>query len=212
MQALLDVLNDEKDFAIVIIATGYLDACLGSLLRSSLLRSGVTDQLLDPGRGALGSLTVRADLAYSMSLIPKAMYQDLIQLAQVRNMFAHHHIALSFADLDIQKACSSLNYMSTLKNGDLDELLFHAGRPLPPPKERFKFTALFILDFLLRAAETNVRLQTAGAEEPDGLRVQAAVPTAKASDLAGMVTAPSRGKQRKQPNFDPASLTAKTRR
>ncbi len=51
-------------------------------------------------------------------------------------------------------------------------------------------------------------------EEPDGLRlrVQRAVPTAEVAELAGMVTAPSRGKPRKLSEFDPASLVAKSRR
>ena len=50
-------------------------------------------------------------------------------------------------------------------------------------------------------------------EEPDGLRlrVQRAVPTADVSELAGMVTAPSRGKPRSLGDFDPASLAAKVR-
>ncbi len=48
-------------------------------------------------------------------------------------------------------------------------------------------------------------------EEPDGLRlrVQRAVPATAASELAGMVTAPSRGKPRCLGDFDPASLIAK---
>ncbi|WP_082532378.1 AbrB/MazE/SpoVT family DNA-binding domain-containing protein [Pelomonas sp. Root1237] len=51
-------------------------------------------------------------------------------------------------------------------------------------------------------------------EEPDGLRLrlQRTVSTAAAGDLAGMVTAPSRGKPRKLSDFDPASLTTKARR
>ena len=157
IQALLDVLNKERDFSIVVVTVGYLDACLGSLLHSSLLRSSVTDQLLEPGRGALGALMARADLAYAMRLIPKEMYQDLIQFAKVRNLFAHHHIELSFSDADVQDACAKLSYLSTLKNGDVDEPLFHAGRPLPLLKERFKFTAMFILDALLRATEANTK-------------------------------------------------------
>lgn len=50
-------------------------------------------------------------------------------------------------------------------------------------------------------------------EEPDGLRlrVQRAVPAKAVEELAGMVTAPSRGKPRKLSEFDPASLTARTR-
>lgn len=50
-------------------------------------------------------------------------------------------------------------------------------------------------------------------EEPDGLRlrVQRAVPASGVENLAGMVTAPSRGKPRKLSDFDPAALTAETR-
>ena len=51
-------------------------------------------------------------------------------------------------------------------------------------------------------------------EEPDGLRLrlQRSVSAAPVDELAGMVTAPSRGKPRKLSDFDPASLTAKARR
>ncbi|HEY9109420.1 MAG TPA: AbrB/MazE/SpoVT family DNA-binding domain-containing protein [Roseateles sp.] len=51
------------------------------------------------------------------------------------------------------------------------------------------------------------------SEEPDGLRlrVQRAVPAAAVEELAGLVTAPSRGEPRKLSEFDTASLTAKTR-
>jgi AbrB family looped-hinge helix DNA binding protein len=50
-------------------------------------------------------------------------------------------------------------------------------------------------------------------EEPDGLklRVVRAVPKADVSKLAGMVKAPSMGKPRRLPDFDPASLLARTR-
>ncbi|MCF8206865.1 MAG: AbrB/MazE/SpoVT family DNA-binding domain-containing protein [Methylotenera sp.] len=50
-------------------------------------------------------------------------------------------------------------------------------------------------------------------EESDGLRlrVQRPVPSADVESLAGMVTAPSRGKPRKLSEFDPASLTARKR-
>ncbi|HSI49828.1 MAG TPA: hypothetical protein VLA61_16270 [Ideonella sp.] len=51
-------------------------------------------------------------------------------------------------------------------------------------------------------------------EEADGLRlrVQRAVPQSAVSELAGMVTAPSRGKPRKLADFDPAAPTTKARR
>ena len=48
-------------------------------------------------------------------------------------------------------------------------------------------------------------------EEADGLRlrVQRAVRSADVAQLAGMVTAPSRGQPRRLADFDPASLVAK---
>jgi antitoxin PrlF len=51
-------------------------------------------------------------------------------------------------------------------------------------------------------------------EESDGvkLRVVRSVPKATITALAGMVKAPSRGVPRRLEDFDPASLTAKTRR
>ncbi len=51
-------------------------------------------------------------------------------------------------------------------------------------------------------------------EEPDGLRLRLlrTVSTAALDELAGMVTAPSRGKPRGLSDFDPASLTANPRR
>ncbi len=50
-------------------------------------------------------------------------------------------------------------------------------------------------------------------EEADGvrLRVIRSVPSANLADLAGMVTAPSRGSSRCLEDFDPASLLARER-
>ncbi len=50
-------------------------------------------------------------------------------------------------------------------------------------------------------------------EEADGvrLRVIRSVPSANLADLAGMVTAPSRGSSRSLEDFDPASLLAHER-
>jgi antitoxin PrlF len=51
------------------------------------------------------------------------------------------------------------------------------------------------------------------SEEPDGvrLRILRPVPRTEIADLAGLVTAPSRGKPRCLADFDPASLLARER-
>jgi antitoxin PrlF len=51
------------------------------------------------------------------------------------------------------------------------------------------------------------------SEEPDGLRLRVVpqVPNVDLANLAGMVTAPSRGVPRRLEDFDPASLAARGR-
>ena len=70
-KALFDVLNEERDLAVILIATSFLDACLKSLLEQCLLESGVTEKLLSHS-GALGAFSARADLCYALGLIPKS--------------------------------------------------------------------------------------------------------------------------------------------
>jgi mannitol operon repressor len=147
-QALLDVLNNEPDFSVVIVTLGYLDACLGTLLHNFFIESSVSDNLLEAGRGQLGSFGARSDLAYSLGLISKPMHQDLLQLAQIRNLVAHHHLSMDFSSPTLQDACMKLRYLSIIKNGDLDEPAFRP-ETMPPPKERFKFTALVLIDQVL---------------------------------------------------------------
>jgi len=159
-QAFLDVLNGEPDFSVVIISIGYVDACLAALLHRFLIQSSVTEELLDPRRGPLGSFATKADLAYVLGLIPKSMYLDLQQLAEIRNQVAHHHLNLNFADASISDACLKLQYLGTLKIGDFDEPAFPPER-MPSPKEQFKFTAVVISNLLLTESERIARRETA---------------------------------------------------
>lgn len=158
--AFFNILNGEPDFSVIIISVSYLDACLAALLNRFLIQSSVTEQMLDPHRGSLGSFAIKADLAYVLGLIPKCMYQDLQQFAEIRNQVAHQHLNLNFADKSICDGCFRLQYLGTLKNGDFDEPAFPPER-MPPPKERFKITAVVISNFLLTESERIARRETA---------------------------------------------------
>lgn len=153
-QAFFNVLNDEGDFAAIVVTVAFLDACVASVLKSRLGDSSVTDKLLDSRRGPLGSFAARVDMAYVLKLIDKLMYQDLLQYAEIRNMVAHHHVSVSFDVPEISAACQNLKYLLTMKNGDLDEMVF-TEEQLPPPRERYKFTAVHISNLLLVQAEEN---------------------------------------------------------
>lgn len=158
-RAFFDVLNSEQDFSVVVIATAYIDACLASLLHKRLLASSVSDKLLDPRGGALGTFASRADASYALGLISKALYQDLLILAEIRNHCAHHHLSLSFDSSDLATSCAKLCYALTLKNGDIDEPMFRNGE-LSSTRNRFVLTAVLISQRLLLTALGVARVQS----------------------------------------------------
>ncbi len=115
-------MKNEKDLPLILVAASYIDACLASILKRKLRTSSVSDQLIDI-KGPIGSFSARADLCYALELIPKALYQDLLVIAQLRNEVAHYHLELSFGEPSISKLCNKLTYVSTLKNGNTEEPL-----------------------------------------------------------------------------------------
>lgn len=106
-RALFDVLNEERDVAVILIATSFLDACLKSNLEHKLLASQTTDKLLRH-TGVLGTLNARADMCYALGLIPKSWYQNLCTFAEIRNLVAHHHLSLSFETPEIAAKVEAL--------------------------------------------------------------------------------------------------------
>lgn len=67
-------LADSSDIAAIVVGVGYLDACLASLLSKRLLKSSVSEKILDPRSGALGSFAARTDMSYVLALIDKSIY------------------------------------------------------------------------------------------------------------------------------------------
>jgi DNA-binding MltR family transcriptional regulator len=101
VQKVFDVLNDESDLACVLIGSSYLGELLASILEVRFIKGNTAKRLLDPN-GAIGTFQARADLAYCLGLIDKSAYQDLSLIAEIRNTFAHKHVALDFGKSAIQ--------------------------------------------------------------------------------------------------------------
>jgi DNA-binding MltR family transcriptional regulator len=148
---LYDLLNEGTDASVIIIGVSYIDACLASLLAKRLLKSSVTEKLLDSRSGAIGSFAARSDLAYTLSLIDKPMYQDLLVLAGLRNETAHHHFELSFASGAILQGCDKLKYVACLKAANTGGPLIEEAW-LARPRDRFMLTATMIVNRLLLTA------------------------------------------------------------
>jgi DNA-binding MltR family transcriptional regulator len=135
---LYDVLNDEKDLAVILIATSFIDACLKSILENRLLESRVTEKLLSH-TGVVGSLSTRADVCYVLGLVSKA-YRDIQTMAEIRNLVAHHHLQLSFTSPKVAELCEKLSSLEAS-----DEVAEH-------PRHRFKMCAVLTANWPLREA------------------------------------------------------------
>lgn len=120
-QAVYDVLNKESDLPCVLIGTNFLDQILASLLEQIFIKSSVTQKMLSPTGGYLGTFSSRADLAYCLELINKKQYQDLAVIGEIRNKLAHSHLALSFMDQEVIDKCNKLVAWEIFIWGDDEE-------------------------------------------------------------------------------------------
>lgn len=136
-QKVYDILNQESDLACVLIGTSYLAELLASIIETSFIETSVSKKLFDPQRGAVGGFATRADLAYCLGLINKDFYKDLMKVAEIRNVFAHKHLALDFGDSTIRKYCQELQAWRKLG--------FKLSQEQMQPPARFQFNISVIL-------------------------------------------------------------------
>jgi len=151
-QKVYDILNQETDLACVLIGTSYLAELLASSINVSFIESNVSEKLLDPQRGAIGGFATRADLAYCLGLIKKNVYQDLMKVAEIRNLFAHKHLALDFGDSAIRKSCDQLQSWRILLHGEEEK----ATVGLSPKQIRVRARNQFNISVILIGSRIHV--------------------------------------------------------
>jgi DNA-binding MltR family transcriptional regulator len=107
-EKLTEVLNNESDTGCILVTSSFLDRCLMLLLNDVFIKSSSTVDTFFKLGGLLNDFSNKAKLCYSLSLIDKNDYCDLIKIAEIRNLFAHSHILLDFNDSTIQSKCNEL--------------------------------------------------------------------------------------------------------
>ena len=144
-------LSKESDVGGVLISTSFLEACLASLLRVHFVKSSVTEKLLNPTSGTLGTFSSKCDVAYCLNLILKETYQDLAIIGQTRNIFAHNHLKASFKDGDVREICSKLNAPNDYLEANQDQSNYNDVKEyFESPKNRFIYTVSSISDLLMK--------------------------------------------------------------
>jgi DNA-binding MltR family transcriptional regulator len=147
VQVFFDVLNGEKDLPAILMAASYIDASLASILKRKLREISVSDRLLDTNSRS-GSISSRADLFFSLGLIEKRLYQDLILISRIRDKVAHHQNELDFTASSITKLCNELGYVASLNNGNSIESLGLGGW-MEEARDQFIITAIMASQRLL---------------------------------------------------------------
>jgi DNA-binding MltR family transcriptional regulator len=107
---LFDAVNGQSALACVLISVSALEQAVGSILKKHFLDSGPSETLLHD-RGALGPLFARANLAYALGLISVTSFQNLLELGEIRNIFAHSHVAIDFDHPKVIGHCQKLKTM-----------------------------------------------------------------------------------------------------
>ncbi len=141
---IFDVFNDESDLACVLIGSSYLSELLANILEVTFIETSISGKLLDPQGGAIGQFSIRADLAYCLSLISKNIYQDLGIVAAIRNMFAHKHLALDFNDEIVRSNCEKLKAWRILHRGEEESIDLSQDQMRIQARNQFNFSVILI--------------------------------------------------------------------
>jgi DNA-binding MltR family transcriptional regulator len=105
----------DSDLKVAIIGASYLDTCLRAFLHKKLIKSSITDKILQPDRGILGSLSGKADMLYAMGLMKKDHYENTRTIAEIRNKFAHVHSDVTFETEEVAALCSKIHLIGPVR-------------------------------------------------------------------------------------------------
>ena len=114
--------ENETPRGIVILAGAFLDAQLRNLISKFLIdEPKITEDLLggeDIGERPLSSFGSRIKVAYSLGLISRSVYDDLIIIKKIRNKFAHRMHDYTFDEPQVIDWCKSLKLAKQLTDSN----------------------------------------------------------------------------------------------
>ena len=105
------VADEESDRDIAIFGTTRLEELLQQMILGFLVDDDKAAKLLK--KGPLRTFHARIAAAYSMGLISKDEYDDLMRIKAIRNRFAHTGDVNSLLDEDVAQQCSQLSPWKT---------------------------------------------------------------------------------------------------
>ncbi len=106
--AFLTEFQSETDRGAALVGAALLDQKFSDILRAFMVKSKLTDELLDGTNPPLGTFSARIKIAFSLALIDADELHECDVIRKVRNEFAHRAHRTTFADTKISKLCGRL--------------------------------------------------------------------------------------------------------
>jgi len=108
-----ETIKAESDRGCVLVAAAFLDEALELLIRSKMMRDvKVVNRSVDPlltGVGPLRSFWAKTELCRALDLLADWEHEDLTQIRDIRNLFAHSYENADFDDPRIVEMVLRLN-------------------------------------------------------------------------------------------------------
>jgi DNA-binding MltR family transcriptional regulator len=110
LNALGKILEEQDDRGLVLSLAAFAEDALGNLLKAFMLPVATSVELVEGFGAPFGNFSSRIKAAYSLGLITKDQFNDLMQLRKIRNLFAHTWQSISLADQRVSGHIRSMNY------------------------------------------------------------------------------------------------------
>jgi len=153
---IVKVLEAESEIGAVLVATSFLDSCLNTLLRTQLRSGKTTERILNPQNGLLGTYAGKCEIAYCFGLIEKDIFNELILLGEIRNIFAHDHLECTFSNQEISTRCKKLKLPKMHLDAHTDASNFEdLKKYMENPRSCFSLSASRLSNLLIMDGMSN---------------------------------------------------------
>jgi len=142
-------LNGGEDRSQAIVAASLLEQALEYAIASHFVLSeqDVRNLFSDQAEGSISSFATKIKLAYALGIIENTIRSELIAIKDIRNVFAHTRVTVSFETSAIIAACDALR---------VPGFVSYEGLLGPAPvkaKEKFAHSIKWIYLYLAHARE-----------------------------------------------------------
>jgi len=129
LPALFGELRDMHDRAAGILAATLLESSLEELLTSQMIRLSRDDfDQLFSGDAPLSSFSAKIRIARAFKMVHKSTASELIIVKEIRNVFAHAQVSVSFETPVIAQQITRLTTVDELKDPMWDDVRGETGK------------------------------------------------------------------------------------